>query len=258
LTTVAILQARCSSTRLPGKVLLPILGAPMLSRQIDRVQRAKTIDQIVVATSLNSEDDAIEAMCVDRGVNCFRGSLDDVLGRFNACAEAYGADIVVRLTGDCPLADPDIIDLIVQSHVERKADYTSNVHPPTWPDGLDVEVLQRDVLTAAAAEAKLASEREHVTSYIVKHHDRFRMSNVALSPDRSDLRLTVDEQVDFELVSKIFEAFLPANPTFGYEDVLSLLDANSGLLEINAGISRNHGSQNPVDGHPHLMNCRKH
>lgn len=243
MNTVAILQARSSSSRLPGKVLLPILGEPMLSRQIRRVCRARFLDKVVVATSSAPEDDPIEALCDTLDVDCFRGALDDVLDRVNSCATAFGADQVVRLTGDCPLADPGVIDKVVQAHTQNEADYTSNVHPPTWPDGLDVEVMDSSVLATAALEAELPSEREHVTPFIVSRGDRFVLSNVETTPDRSNLRLTVDEQRDFELVCGIFEALLPTRPDFEIGEVFALLDANPGMLDINAGIERNEGVQ---------------
>jgi spore coat polysaccharide biosynthesis protein SpsF len=241
------LQARSSSSRLPGKVLLPILGEPMLSRQIDRMRRATSLDGIVVATSTATEDDPIETLCGKMRVDCFRGALDDVLDRVNSCAAAFGADQVVRLTGDCPLADPDVIDRVVNVHADKRSDYTSNVHPPTWPDGLDVEIMRRDVLAIAAAEARLPSEREHVTPFIVARGDRFALSNVETDPDRSDLRLTVDEPRDFELVSRIYEALLPTKPGFSIDDVLALLDENPQMLGVNAGIERNEGAQRSLE-----------
>jgi spore coat polysaccharide biosynthesis protein SpsF len=243
LTTIAILQARSSSSRLPGKVLLPVHGVPMLSRQIDRIGRAKSLDRIVVATSTAADDDAIEILCGDMNIDCFRGALDDVLDRVDCCAAAFDADHVVRLTGDCPLADPGVIDRVVRAHTDGKSDYTSNVHPPTWPDGLDVEIMRRDVLAIAAAEARLPSEREHVTPFIVTRGDRFALSNVETAPDRSDLRLTVDEPRDFELVARIYEALLPEKPDFDIDDVLALLDGNPQMLGINAGIDRNEGAE---------------
>ena len=243
MTTIAILQARSSSSRLPGKVLLPILGAPMLARQIDRIVRAKSLDGLVVATSTATDDDAIEALCGNMNIDCFRGALHDVLDRVNSCATAFGADQVVRLTGDCPLADPGVIDRVVEAHTDTKSDYTSNVYPPTWPDGLDVEIIRRDVLAIAAAEARLPSEREHVTPFVVNRGDRFALSNVETAPDRSDLRLTVDEPRDFEFVSRIYEALLPAKPEFDIDDVFALLDVHPQMLGINAGIDRNQGVQ---------------
>lgn len=215
----------------------------MLSRQIDRVRRAKSLDGIVVATSTATDDDAIESLCRETNIDCFRGALDDVLDRVDSCAAAFGAGHVVRLTGDCPLIDPGVIDRVVDVHTGGGSDYTSNVHPPTWPDGLDVEVMRRDVLAIAAAEARLPSEREHVTPFILTQGDRFALSNVETAPDRSDLRLTVDEPRDFELVSRIYEALFRGKPDFDIEDVLALLDENPQMLRINADIGRNEGAQ---------------
>ena len=215
----------------------------MLSRQIDRIGRAKSLNKIVVATSTAPDDDPIETLCRNMNIDCFRGALDDVLDRIDSCAAAYHSDHIVRLTGDCPLADPDIIDRVVRDHIEGGADYTSNVRPPTWPDGLDVEVMRRDVLRKAAVEARLPSEREHVTPYIVNRRRRFTVSNVEMTPDRSDLRLTVDEPRDFELVTRIYEELLPTKPDFNIVDVFALLDQKPQLLDINAGISRNEGVQ---------------
>ena len=247
MTTIAVIQARSSSSRLPGKVLLPILGEPMLSRQIARIGRANSLDGLVVATSTAADDDAIESLCGEMNIDCFRGALDDVLDRVDSCAAAFGADQVVRLTGDCPLADPDVIDRVVHTHTETQSDYTSNVHPPTWPDGLDVEIMRRDVLATAAAQARLPSEREHVTPFIVSRGDRFALSNVETDADRSDLRLTVDEPRDFELVQSIYEALLPTIPDFGIDDVLALIDGNPQMLDVNAGIERNEGVQRSLD-----------
>lgn len=241
MSVIAILQARTSSTRLPGKVLRPILGRPMLARQIDRVAAARTLDRIVVATSTAPDDDAIAALCDSIDIACFRGALDDVLGRFDACAEAFPADHVVRLTGDCPLIDPVVIDRVVAAHLQGGADYTSNVRPPTWPDGLDVEVMRRAVLAAAAAETRRPSDREHVTSFIADHPDRFALRNIVADEDRSGLRLTVDELRDFELVAQIFGMLFPSRPDFSIDDVLALLDLRPDLLAINAGIRRNEG-----------------
>lgn len=215
----------------------------MLSRQIDRIGHAQSLDRIVVATSTALDDDPIETLCGHMKIDCFRGELDDVLGRVDSCAAAFDSDQIVRLTGDCPLADPDVIDRVVRDHIEGGADYTSNVRPPTWPDGLDVEVMRRDILRIAAVEARLPSEREHVTPFIFNRGDRFTLLNVETTPDRSDLRLTVDEPHDLELVRRIYEELFPAKPDFNTGDVLALLDRNPRLLGINAGIGRNEGAQ---------------
>lgn len=238
---VAIIQARSTSSRLPGKVMKPILGEPMLARQIERVARARRIDRIVVATSVDESDDALAALCGRLGVACHRGSLDDVLARFHGAAETAGADTVVRLTGDCPLSDPAVIDAVVAHFLSSGADYASNVHPPTFPDGLDVEVMRFAALDAANASATLRSQREHVTPYIYGHPEAFTLSNLAHTSDLSHLRWTVDNPQDFELVSRIYGALYPAKPDFAMADVLALLERQPQLSAINADLKRNEG-----------------
>ncbi len=239
----AILQARVSSTRLPNKILKEIIGKPMLAHQIERVQRAEMIDELVVATSDQPEDDAVVSLCRNIGVTCFRGSLNDVLDRYYQCARQYNPDQVVRLTGDCPLADPGIIDRVVRFHLEGGYDYTSNVLQPTWPDGVDVEVMRFACLAEAHTEAKLPSEREHATSFIYKHPERFRLGNVTQEEDQSSIRLTVDEPEDFELVSLIYERLYPQNPEFDLDDIMKLLAASPEMLALNQNFTRNEGLQ---------------
>ena len=194
MTVLAILQARVTSTRLPNKVLAPILGQPMLARQIERLRRATTLDTLVVATSDDASDDPLAAMCAAIGVPWHRGSLNDVLARFQGACAVFGpADHVVRLTGDCPLADPAVIDAVVRHHLASGADYTANAIQPSWPDGLDVEVMRSAVLQRAFDEARLPSEREHVTPYIHKHPEWFSIGHVKGDQDLSCLRWTVDE-----------------------------------------------------------------
>lgn len=241
MSTLAILQARMSSRRLPGKVLMDILGRPMLARQIERLRRAEILDALVVATSNNEEDNAIAALCRDLGVLCFQGSLDDVLDRFVSCASAHNPDHVVRLTGDCPLADPRIIDRVVRFHLDGDYDYTSNVLPPTWPDGMDVEAIRFKCLVDANAETTRASDREHVTPFIYNHPERYRLGNVAQKIDQSKYRLTVDEPDDLEKVSRIYEILYPTNPEFSLDDVMTLLQTNANLDSLNSHISRNEG-----------------
>lgn len=238
---LGIIQARVSSTRLPGKVLLPILGEPMLGRQIERVRRAETLDGLLVATSTDPSDDALEALCASVGVPCARGSLDDVLDRFVQAARPTGAEHVVRLTGDCPLIDPAIIDRVVRTHIEGGFDYTSNIDPPTFPDGLDVEVVRAAVLEEAWREATMASEREHVTLWVRDNAERFLIGRIADETDRSAMRWTVDEPADYEFVSKVYERLCPEDPAFGEASVLALLEREPALARINAGFARNEG-----------------
>ncbi|GAA5159286.1 glycosyltransferase family protein [Viridibacterium curvum] len=238
---LAILQARVSSTRLPRKVLLPLLGEPMLARQIERIRRAQRIDKLIVATSSDPSDDPLEALCSQIGVECYRGSLNDVLDRFAQAAMLDRPDHVVRLTGDCPLTDPQLIDRVIVRHLSSGADYTSNVAPPSFPDGLDVEVMRLTALEAAHQEAALQSEREHVTQYLVKHPDFFMHASVCSEVDLSHLRWTVDEPDDLQLVERVYAALYPANPAFGMQDVLRLLDEQPELITFNTAHQRNEG-----------------
>jgi spore coat polysaccharide biosynthesis protein SpsF len=238
---LGVLQARVSSTRLPGKVLQPILGEPMIARQIERVQRATTVDALVVATSVDSSDDPLAELCARLGVTCHRGSLDDVLDRVLGAARTFGADHVVRLTGDCPLADPAVIDDVVRLHLRGGYEYTGNVNPPTFPDGIDVEVVAIRALETAWCEAHRASQREHVTLMLREHPERFSIGNLVHTPDLSALRWTVDEPSDLEFVRRIYGALYVANPMFGMDDVLRVLEKHPELNLVNQGIGRDEG-----------------
>ncbi len=235
---VAILQARMSSTRLPGKVLRPILGQPMLSRQLERLADVKQIDRLVVATSTDPSDDVIAGLCTESNVACFRGSLTNVLRRFHECATAFGATTVVRLTADCPLTDPELIDRIVIRQRETGADYVSNSLKRTFPKGLDVEVFTRDALTAAFQKATTEAEREHVTPYIHAHPEQFTIVQFTQAQDQSLLRWTVDESADYDFVCHVYEALYPRNRRFRTKDIMRLLMEHPELSAINAHVGR--------------------
>ncbi|MFQ6007575.1 MAG: cytidylyltransferase domain-containing protein [Candidatus Zixiibacteriota bacterium] len=247
---LAILQARVSSTRLPGKVLKPILGRPMLWRQLERVLRVRNIDKLVVATSDRPEDRDVGALCEAFDVECFFGSLDDVLDRFYQAAKRYNPVHVVRLTGDCPLSDPEVIERIIEFHLEGEYDYTSNTIEPTFPDGLCAEIMQYSCLQQAWQEARLPSEREHVTPFIIKRPERFKLGNFKGEEDLSALRWTVDEPEDFVLVTRIYEALYPQNPQFTMRDILDFLDKNPELIAINSAFERNEGYRKSLEQDP--------
>lgn len=250
---LAILQARCSSSRLPGKVLVPILGQAMLARQLERLRRTETLDRLVLATSDDRSDDPLESLCATLGLPCYRGSLDDVLARFAGAYQAFGpSEHVVRLTGDCPLADPMVIDRVVRHHLETAADYTTNALQPSWPDGLDVEVMRAPVLLRAASEARLPSEREHVTPFIHKHPQWFRVAHLRGEADWSALRWTVDEPKDLEFVQKVYAALYPTNPAFSTADILQLLEQQPALGQINGNFLRNAGYAKSLRADPIL------
>lgn len=238
---LGILQARVSSTRLPGKVLKPILGQPMVARQIERLARCRRMDKLVVATSTDASDDPLAATCRQIGVECYRGSLDDVLDRFYQAARRHQPEHVVRLTGDCPLTDPELIDELIEFFLREGCDYASNCLEPSLPDGLDAEILRMSALESAWREASLPSEREHVTPYIRNHPERFRVAIWKNPVDYSSQRWTVDEAEDFLFVTRVYEALYPGSPTFGMSDVLKLLSDVPELAEINSDYRRNEG-----------------
>ena len=204
LHVVAIVQARFDSQRLPGKVLKIIYGKPMLLHTINRLQKSKLINQIVVATSEEDNDQPIRQFCQDNKISCFSGSKEDVLDRYLQAAKEFNADVVVRITGDCPLIDPFITDKVIQTYLdnEREVDYVSNVNPPTFPDGLDTEVFSRKCLEKAANESSKLFEREHVTPFIVQEN-KFRKINFANKEDFSHMRWVVDYVEDAEFIEKI-------------------------------------------------------
>ncbi|MBN2752907.1 MAG: glycosyltransferase family protein [Rhodospirillaceae bacterium] len=238
---IGILQARVSSTRLPGKVLKPLLGTPMLIRQTERLQHSQELDDLIVATSINPADQAIVDLCTRHGITCSRGNLHDVLDRMHSAALAAEADVIVRLTGDCPLTDPTVIDLVIQRFFASPCDYASNTLCPTFPDGLDVEVMTFAALDRAWKEARLPSEREHVTPYIYKHPDVFSLQSITQSPDLSALRWTVDDPADFSLVESIYEALYPTNPYFSMGDILGLLEQRPDIATLGSKATRNEG-----------------
>lgn len=238
---LALLQARMTSSRLPGKVLKPILGRPMLERQVERILRSQRIDRLIVATSLTPEDDAIRALCKSIGIDCFRGDLENVLDRFYQAARQYNPEHLIRLTGDCPLTDPVLIDELADFYVERECDYASNCHEPTLPDGLDAEIFSFTALEQTWKEAVLPSHLEHVTLFIRSHPERFKIVCYKYHQDLSHFRWVVDEPEDLEFVRRIYEILYPVKPDFQTEDILALLEREPKLVEINKQFKRNGG-----------------
>ena len=234
---LAILQARMSSTRLPGKVMAPILGRPMLLRQLERVQRAASFDRLLVATSSSPSDDAIARLCADHAITCFRGALHDVLDRFVQAARPHSPEHVVRLTADCPLADPDVIDRVVERHLGGGFDYTSNTRERTFQHGLDAEVCRYVCLGQAWREGTTPFEREHVTPYLWGS-GLFTVGQLCRESDQSHLRWTVDFAEDLELVRAIYAALYPGDQTFTTADVMRLLDQRPELTALNAARRR--------------------
>lgn len=225
---LAILQARMSSSRLPGKVMAPVLGEPMIGRQVERLRRARRIDKLVVATSIEPSDDPLEAYVQSLGVQVFRGPLDDVLERFRATLARHPeAKTVVRLTADCPLADPELIDQVIEHHHAAGADYTSNtLGTRTYPHGLDIEVIKAEALIDAAGRARDAYEREHVTPFIYRRPATYRLAGVARGESLAALRWTVDFPEDLAFVRDVYARLYPSNPDFD-SDAIAALDVNT-------------------------------
>jgi len=236
---LAILQARYSSSRLPNKVLKPILNKPMLLHQIERLHHSKLIDKVVVATSVDDSDDPIEQMCLDNNIEVFRGNLDNVLDRFYQCAKLYGPKYIVRLTGDCPLTDWEVIDEMIDYFLEGDFDYVAT--SIKFPDGLDAEIITMEALIETKRKATLPSEIEHVTQYIVNRPEEFNNKIFELSQDLSHFRWTVDEPEDFILVEKIYQALYIENPFFLTSDILNLFQEMPDLVFINSKFIRNEG-----------------
>ncbi len=235
--TVCIVQARMGSSRLPGKVLMDLAGKPMLERVIARLTRTRTLNDIVVATTVKPSDDVIWEKSIEHSWPCFRGSEGDLLDRYYKAASLPQADIVVRITSDCPLIDPEIVDQVVEFFLAHRheLDYVSNaIHPRTFPLGLDTEVMSFRALERAWREDQNPAWREHATPYIYKTPGAFRISAFNATVDRSFMRWTVDTLEDLSFVRKIFEHF--KHDEFGWMDVLALLEAHPEWMEINRHI----------------------
>jgi spore coat polysaccharide biosynthesis protein SpsF len=267
--TIAIIQARMGSRRLPGKVLLDIAGQPMLARVVERARRANTLDVVAVATTTDPSDDAITALCIERGYPCYRGCLHDVLDRYYQAARALSAEVIVRLTADCPLIDPGVIDetvnaflgiasgelgmadnqpLIAMRNSQFLYDFAANRLPPPWhrtyPIGLDVEVSTFRALERAWKETSKPHHREHVMPYLYEEEGRFRVLLVSHEPDYGSLRWTVDTSEDLELVRRIYARF-PGRDDFTWLEVLALFEREPELAQINAQVQ--HKSLTDVD-----------
>jgi spore coat polysaccharide biosynthesis protein SpsF len=233
--TVAIIQARMGSTRLPGKVLLPLLGRPILSRVVERTARAGLVDEVVVATTVDPSDDPIVNLAVDEGWAVERGSENDLLDRYVRTARAHKADIVVRITSDCPLIDPTLIDQTIDAFVDGRGGYASNtLEPRTYPRGLDVEVVAREALEQAWRDDADPASREHVTPFLYRNPERFRLVRVSSPDDQSAHRWCVDTSEDYELVRRIYDA-LPRDD-FTWRQALEVVDSHPLWASINRNV----------------------
>ncbi|HEV2358014.1 MAG TPA: aminotransferase class III-fold pyridoxal phosphate-dependent enzyme [bacterium] len=248
---IAIVQARLGATRLPGKVLAEIAGRPMLWHVVGRVRMAPSIHEVIVATSTSPADDAIAEYCRRNGIPCERGSEEDVLDRFYQVARRHAAAAVVRVTADCPLIDPGVIERVVQTYLRGGYDYVTNTLRYTYPDGQDTEVFSAAALEAAWREASSPADREHVTAYL-RTSGGFRLKNVEHDVDLSDrnVRLTVDEPADLEFVRAVYARLSSAPAPITLADVLALLEREASLMELNQRIVRNEGYYRSLAGEP--------
>ena len=247
---VIIIQARRSSTRLPDKIMLPLAGEPLFLRMFERVDYSKLADEIVIATTTNKSDDKVEEICNANKINCYRGSEDDLLDRHYKAGLEYNADVIVKIPSDCPLIDYRIIDKVLNFYLNNtdKYDFVSNLHPATYPDGNDVEVIPKNILKIAHKEATSQMEREHTTPFIWEKPERFRIGNIIWDTglDYSmTYRFTIDYKEDYELIKCVYDELYFKRQKFSLEDILKLLKEKPELKKLNekfAGVNwyRNH------------------
>jgi spore coat polysaccharide biosynthesis protein SpsF len=240
LNNVAIVQARYGSNRLPGKILKEISGKPMLWHVVNRLSFSKLINKIIIATTNIPNDNITEKFCIDNKIDFYRGSDDDVLSRYYEAAKRFNADIVIRITSDCPLIDPLIIDKMLVSFltVSSNCDYMSNVIERTFPRGLDTEIFTFNALEKAINEAATPFEKEHVTPFIYNHTDLFKTRNYSNNKDYSFHRWTVDTEEDFRLIEVIYKELYSPDKLFLFEDVLKLFEQKPELIKINQHIKQ--------------------
>lgn len=239
---VAIIQARMGSTRLPGKSMMEVDNRPIIQYVFDRISPSLLINEVCLATTINTEDDVLEKWAKDQNIKYYRGSTDDVLDRYYQAALLANADVVIRITGDCPLSDYKVINVVLDEYQKGKFDYVCNTQPPTYPDGFDVEVFSFASLKKAWEEAKLKSEREHVTPYIWKNSNIFKIKNVVnQGANMSNFRLTLDTEADFKLISKIIQECNLKNAYCHLFDIINILKIHPEWLELNSQYKRNEG-----------------
>jgi spore coat polysaccharide biosynthesis protein SpsF len=230
---VAIIQARMGSTRLPGKIMKEVLGKPILWYVVERVKKSKKVTDVIVATSANKEDDVVEEYLEKLNVKVYRGSDSDVLARYYGAAKSSGADAIVRVTSDCPVIDPDLIDEMIELFMKEPCDYASNTVERTFPDGLDVEVFTFKALEKAYNEATIPIEREHVTPYIWKNPRLFKSKQLKDGQDFSHYRWTIDWEQDYVLIKKIYTMLKDKGPFFKKNDIMDLYHRHPELTKIN-------------------------
>ena len=242
---VATIEARMTSSRLPGKVLLESIGKPMLQLMVERLKGVKHIDDVVIATTVNATDDPIIDMAEQLGIKYFRGSEEDVLQRVLGAAHENNADIIVELTGDCPLIDPELIDQVIQLYFESDCDYATNCLPQTLPLGMEVEVYSTKLLELADREGQTQEDREHVSWYFIRNPDKFKQVNIEAAENvrRPDIRLTLDEEADYKVIDAVFSAFENNYKRCSCSDIIQFLESNPEILELNKKIKHRGDSE---------------
>jgi spore coat polysaccharide biosynthesis protein SpsF len=252
---VTVIQARTGSTRLPNKVMLSICGKPLLLRMVERVMKAKLSGTIVIATSTEKEDDPIEELCRKERLRCFRGHPTDLLDRHYFAAKKYKADAVAKIPSDCPLIDPNIIDVIFKFFHDHYFDYVSNLHPATYPDGNDVEIMSFGALETAWNEASKDFEREHTTPYLWEHPDKFKMGNIKWKSGldySTSHRWTIDYEEDYIFIRTIFDELYYKNPGFDMQDILHLLEKKPFIANINSKYAGKYWYENHLNELNHI------
>ena len=249
---VTIIQARTSSSRFPNKVLFPLCGEPLLIRMVERVKQAKLAGTVVVATSNDTSDNIISSLCNSNHIKCFRGSINDLLDRHYKTALEYGANAMVKIPSDCPLIDPDVIDRVIKYYIDNhpKFDYVSNLHPATYPDGNDVEIMSFRTLETAWEEAKRQLEREHTTPYIWESLDKFKIGNITWETGMDfsmSHRWTIDYEEDYQFINQVYNELFPKNRSFGLYDIINLLKNKPELRLINKEYIGNYWYMNHLD-----------
>jgi spore coat polysaccharide biosynthesis protein SpsF len=238
---LAILQARTGSSRLPSKVLRTIKEKTLLELYINRVKKSRLIDKVVIATTVNPHDDVILDISRRLGIDCFRGSENDLLDRYFQCAKKYNAQVIIRLTPDDPFVDYEVIDRAITIFKQNEVDFVTNHFDPTYPEGLDVEVYSMAALERSWHEAKLLSEREHVFPYIQNNQGRFKIINFKQEKDYSHLRWTIDYECDYDMTKEVYNHLYDKNNIFLQEEIIALLKDHPEIARINSHIKRKEG-----------------
>jgi spore coat polysaccharide biosynthesis protein SpsF len=249
---VAVVQARMTSTRLPGKVMMPLCGKPLLTRMVERVKRSVLCTQVVVATTDSASDDVIQELCLSENMACFRGHPEDLLDRHYKAALACKADLVLKIPSDCPLIDTGIIDKVITFYLDHKDayDYVGNLHPASYPDGNDVELMTFDALERAWKQAARTLEREHTTPYIWENPKLFRIGEVLWENGKDfskSHRWTIDYPEDYAFIKKVYDELFDANPNFGLQEIINLLEKRPDIFKINGKYAGEYWYKNHID-----------